>query len=352
MPTIVCEPGANGTLGGMVTPKLRDVAARAGVHPSTASRALNPETRSLVNAVTLKRVDAAALALGYHPNAIARSLRTRRTSSIGMVIPDLTNPVFPPTVRGVEDGLAASGYTVLLANTDNDTAREERHLETLRSRQVDGLIVATASEGASLTGLTSHGIPIVLLYNVLDGIELHSVVVDNVMGTRKSVAHIRGLGHENIAYIAGPLDRSPAYERLHAFQQTMGALLQGDLIRICPTFSEEEGAAAFRSLLDSGHHFTAVLAASDLIALGIYDVMTERGLSCPDDYSVMGFHDVPFMDKLRPGLTTIHVPHHLAGFEASRLLLEQLGGGESHPIQVRVPVHVVERGSTASPRPT
>jgi LacI family transcriptional regulator len=340
-----------GRLGTMVTPKLRDVAARAGVHPSTASRALNPETRSLVNVVTLRRVDAAALALGYQPNAIARSLRTRRTSSIGMVIPDLTNPVFPPTVRGVEDGLADSGYTVLLANTDNDSVREERHLDALRSRQVDGLIIATAGEGTTATGLTLRsGIPIVLLYNVIEGVDLHSVVVDNVMGTRKSVAHIRSLGHEKIAYIAGPADRSPALERLHTFRPAMGGLLHEDLIRVCTTFSEEEGAAAFRSLLDSGQEFTAVLAASDLLALGVYDVMTERGLSCPDDYSVMGFHDVPFMDKLRPGLTTIHVPHHLAGFEASRLLLEQLRGGESHPVQVRIPVQLVERGSTAAPR--
>jgi LacI family transcriptional regulator len=335
----------------MTTPTLRDVAARAGVHPSTASRALNPETRSLVNAVTLRRVDAAATSLGYKPNAIARSLRTRRTSTVGMVIPDLTNPIFPPTVRGVEDGLAQYGYTVLLANTDNDDAREERDFDVLRSRQVDGLIIATATNHTPIARLTADAsLPLVFLYDVVDGIEAHSVVIDNAMGTRKAVAHLRSLGHQDIAYIAGPQDRSPAVERLQAFRQEMGPALREDLVRICPAFSEDEGAAAFRSLLDGGHPFSAVSTASDLLALGVYDVTTERGLSCPGDYSVVGFHDVSFVDKLSPGLTTIRVPHHQVGVEASRLLLEQLREGESYPIQIRVPVQLVQRGSTAPPR--
>jgi LacI family transcriptional regulator, galactose operon repressor len=334
----------------MDKPKLRDVAVRAGVHPSTASRALNPETRYLVKGSTLRRVDAAAASLGYQTDAIARSLRTRRTSTVGVLIPDLTNPVFPPTVRGIEDGLGEAGYTVLLANTDNDRVRERRQLEALGSRQVDGLVVATADHAQPANALTvPTGLPLVLLYDLIDGVEAHSVVIDDAAGTRKAVAHLRALGHQEIAYLAGPQHRSPAVERLSAFRQAMGDGLRDELVRECESFAEDDAAAAFGELLDSGPAFTAVVAASDQLALGVYDVLAARGLSCPGDCSVVGFHDVPFMDKLRPGLTTVHVPHHQAGVEAARLLLGQLRNPSSPPVQVRVPVRLVERGSTAQP---
>src|SRR5690349_6127381 len=125
-------------------PTLKEVAERAGVHVTTASRALNPATSSLVNAATIRRVQAAARELRYQPNAIARGLKTARSMSVGVLLPDLTNPLFPPIVRGVEDVLAAAGYTTLIANTDNDLDRQARAFDSLRGRQVDGFIVATA----------------------------------------------------------------------------------------------------------------------------------------------------------------------------------------------------------------
>src|SRR2546426_1544172 len=128
----------------MQRPTLADVAQRAGVHKATASRALNERTRGEVNSDTVRRVLAAARSLGYTPNALARGLRTARTSTVGVLLPDLTNPLFPPIVRGIEDVLSAHGYTALLANTDNDAAKERTAFTTLRSRQVDGFIVATA----------------------------------------------------------------------------------------------------------------------------------------------------------------------------------------------------------------
>jgi LacI family transcriptional regulator len=337
----------------MARPRLRDVADRAGVHPSTVSRALNPQTRSLVNAATLRRVDAAAAHLGYQTNVIARSLRTQRTSTIGVLIPDITNPVFPPTVRGIEDGLAPSGYTVLLANTDNDRGREQRHLSALASRRVDGLIMATAHSDASLLELSLlQSVPLVLLYDLVEGADAPSVVIDDAVGTRKAVAHLRELGHQRIAYVAGPQDRSPAIERLESYRHAMGDLLRDELVRVCPSFSEDDAAAAFGQLVNGELPFTAVIAASDQLALGIYTAMNDRGLLCPDDYSVVGFHDVPFMDRLRPPLTTVRVPHHAAGVEAARLLLTQLDADGGPPVQVRLPVQLIKRGSTGPPRRT
>src|ERR671914_1010211 len=123
---------------------LRDVARVAGVHPATVSRALNEDTRALVNEETARRVIEAAEALGYRPNPIARGLKTNRSSTIGVLVPDLTNPLFPPIVRGIEDTLAKVGYTALLANSDNNSDQERRHFETMAGRQVEGFIMATA----------------------------------------------------------------------------------------------------------------------------------------------------------------------------------------------------------------
>ncbi len=336
----------------MKVPTLRDVAQRAGVHPSTVSRALNPETRSRVNAATARRVTAAARQLGYQPNTIARSLRTSRTLTVGMLVPDITNPLFPPTVRGVEDALDAAGYTVLLVNTDNDQRREERQFEVLRARQVEGLILATARAGDPVTDRAiAAGLPVVLVHDVLDHVAVNSVVADNAAGTRAGVLHLLALGHERIAYLAGPQAASPAVERLAAFTATMRehGLLRDELVTVCPSFSVQHGAEALRRLLDGPAPFTAVMAASDLLAMGCYDVMAERGLAFPDDCSIVGFHDMPFVDKLRPPLTTVRTPHHQMGAEAARMLLDQLHGRGGPPKRVTVPVTFVERGSTGRP---
>lgn len=333
-------------------PTLRDVARRAGVHPSTVSRALNPETRSRVNAATARRVTAAARHLGYKPNSIARSLRTNRTLTVGMLLPDLTNPLFPPTVRGVEDMLAEHSYTVLLANTDNDHEREARQFEALRARQVEGLLIATARLDHPLTlQALEQSLPVVLLHDVVDGATVHAVVADNAGGTRMGVTHLLELGHRRIAYIAGPLAASPAGDRLGAYRAVMGqrGLLDEDLIAVCPSWTTAEGAVALRSLLDRGGDFTAVAVASDLLAVGCYDVIAERGLSCPDDLSLVGFHDMAFVDRLAPPLTTVRVPHYRIGAEAAKMLLAQLQQRDEEPKTVTVPVEFVARGSTAPP---
>src|SRR5258708_29566204 len=146
---------------------LRDVAVRAGVHPATASRALNPETRILVSEDTARRVLDAAAALGYRPNPVARSLRTRRSHTVGVLIPDLNNPLFPPIVRGLEDKLAAAGYVALLGNTDADANRERILFDQMRARHVDGFVLATATlHDRLLAEAAEAGLPVVLMYRI------------------------------------------------------------------------------------------------------------------------------------------------------------------------------------------
>lgn len=341
------------SIRGVPNPTLRDVADAAGVHPATASRALNPKTRRLVNVDTARRVLKAAERLGYQPNPIARSLKTARSSTIGLVLPDLTNPLFPPIVRGVDDVLGPGGYSALIVNTDNDPAREESLVASLRSRHVEGLIVATARlEHPLLDALREQKVPMVLVNRRTHDQDIPFITADDSTGVSLAVRHLADLGHRRIAHLAGPQDTSTGVVRANAFHtavRELGLADDPDLIVECDYWIEDDGARAMRRLLDSGTEFTAVVAGNDLIALGCYDVFRERGLSCPEDVSVVGFNDMPFLDKLRPPLTSVAVPHHQIGVEAARMLLESIAEPDRPTRSVLLPVSLVVRGSTAAP---
>ncbi|WGX97107.1 LacI family DNA-binding transcriptional regulator [Nocardioides sp. L-11A] len=332
---------------------LRDVAAAAGVHAATASRALNPETLGMVNPATAKRVREAAERLGYVPNPIARSLKTNRTLSLGAVVPDITNPLFAPIIRGIEDVAVAAGYNVLIANTDNEPDRERDQVASLRARQVDGLILATARiEDPVISTLIADKVPIVLVNRVEPDLPIFSVAGDDASGIRQALRHLHELGHRRIAHIAGPSSTSTGVVRRRTFQLEIGEL--GLAAEDCPiveaaSYQIEDGAGCLRTVLDEHPGVTAVLAANDLLAIGCYEVLAERGLSCPADLSVVGFNDIPFVDKVWPPLTTVHVRHYDFGAEAARLVLEQLRDPAISPKSVLLSVSLVVRGSTAAP---
>ncbi len=337
----------------MAPATLKDVALRAGVHPGTASRALNPGTRALVNEQTARRVLEAAQALGYRPNPFARSLKTRNSYTVGVLIPDMTNPFFPPIVRGIEDRLAESGYTVFVGNTDNDPEREAAQLLRMRDRQVDGLIAATAElERHTLADAAAAGLPLVLVNRTLPGKGLFSVGVDDAAGVHLAVEHLVDLGHRHIAHVAGPERLSTGRNRYKGFVEAMeGAGLRPhpDVVVFADAFTEEAGVAAFRKLFATRRRITAVVAGNDLIALGGYDVLIERKLSCPQDVSIVGFNDMRFVDKVRPPLTTVRVPQYEIGRLAADILLERLRNPAAPPRTLRLAPELVVRGSTGPP---
>lgn len=332
-------------------PRLRDVAALAGVHTATASRALNPATRGLVSEETAARVAAAAERLGYTVNPIARSLKTSRSNSVGVVIPDLTNPLFPPIIRGIDDVLSAKGFSVLLVNTDNEKSREIGQVASLRARLVEGLIVATALlEDPHLIQLAAERVPVVLINRRMATPGLPSVTGDDASGVYLALQHLAGLGHRRIGHLAGPQTTSTGRVRLQAYHQALqdlGLPHGGDLVVECGAWSEEEGARGLAELISRDPQISAVLAGNDLLALGCYDLLRERGLSCPQDMSIVGFNDIPIVGKLTPGLTTVHIPHYEIGAEAARLLLERMeDGGNTAVKSILLPLELIVRGST------
>ncbi len=333
---------------------LRDVARLAGVHPGTVSRALNDQTRALVNERTARRVLDAAAELGYRPNPIARGLRTNRSNTIGVLVPDLMNPLFAAVVRGIEDGLREAGYTPLIANTDNDTERERVAYEAMSARQVDGFIAATAPRDHwLLADQVRSGVKVVLVNRRMDSDAIPAVTGDDHEGVRLAVEHLDGLGHRGIAHIAGSQTLYTGWSRHQGFLDAMrGRSLEVDpeLVVFSEAFTEREGARCCGELLDRGRDFTAIVAGNDLLALGCYDALEDRGLRCPDDVSVVGYNDMPFVDRFNPPLTTIRVPHYELGATAAGLMLEQLEEIEVAPRQLLLPPEIVIRGSTASPQ--
>jgi LacI family transcriptional regulator len=292
--------------------------------------------------------------LGYQPNPIARSLKTARSSTIGLVLPDLTNPLFPPIVRGIDDVLRPAGYSALIVNTDNDAEREKALVGSLRSRQVEGLIIGTARlEHPLLAELHDQGVKMVLVNRRAEAVDIPCVTPDDAAGVALAVKHLAELGHTRILHLAGPQTTSTGIARARAFAaavRDLGLDEDPDLVVACDYWSEEHGAIALRKALDSGTEFTGVVAGNDLIALGCYDVFAERGIACPEEKSLIGFNDMPFLDKMQPPLTTIRIPHHQIGFEAGRMLIESIVEPDRPSRSVLLPISLVIRGSTTRAR--
>jgi len=333
---------------------IKDVAAMAKVHPSTVSRVLNPETRSMVSGAVADRVSRIAAEMGYARSTLAYGLRTGRTHTIGVVIPDLTNPLFPPIIRQIERTLADQGYIAILADSDNDQKNETTIVKSLMSRNVDGLILATAHRlDAVVSTCVEEQIPLVLVNRTIDTHSVTAVINDDEHGIELAVSHLVDLGHESIAYIGGPQNTSTGHDRYLAFKRLMQKgkfKSHDDLILNCKAFTETEGHRGFLSILEKKRKFTAVVAANDLLALGCYDAMEEMGLCCPDDISVTGFNDMPFMNRLTPPLTSLRIPHDEIGNQAARLLLERILDPESRVRTVNLLPELIIRGSTASPK--
>ncbi len=332
---------------------LKDIARETGVHVSTVSRALDPVERKTITEEVAKKIQAAAESLGYRPNRIAAGLRTNRTMTVGVMIPDITNVIFPPILRGIESVLEPLGYASIIVNTDSERDREIRLLDVLRDRGVDGIIhAAVLRSDPSIASAAQDGLPVVTLNRKVEDSDIPYVINDEDAGICQMLRHLRELGHTRIAHIAGPQDLSTGQLRLAAFRRAAEDLdteVDENLIVVATRFDEQEGARCLIELLASGKTFTAVLCANDRLALGAIEVLRERGIDCPRQVSVTGFNDMPFLDLIRPKLTTVRIQQHGAGRAAAEILLRLLNGETADDVDIEtiLPVELVIRESTA-----
>lgn len=328
---------------------IRDVADLVDVHHSTVSRALSPTKRDQISPAVVKKVERAAKKLGYYPNIVASSLKQNRSFAVGVLVPDLMNPVFPPIIRGIQDTAEAAGFTVITANTDDEEVKERDALRMMQGRSIDGLIIATARRNDPIVEeCIENDIPFVLINRTVDRGDVNAVVIDEDFGVRSVLDHLISLKHTHIAHIAGPQHTSTGFHRAKALSDYLRIHnLPSDLVETTEKFTIEEGRRAFRKLLARNNRFTAIVAGNDLLALGCMDAMREIGLLVPENISISGYDDILFLERMSPALTTVLVPKYEMGSQATKTLLDIIRGESNGPAVLRMQPRLVIRNSTA-----
>lgn len=330
---------------------IQEVADAAGVSTATVSRTLsNPE---VVAEPTRRRVLSAVEALGYLPNAAAKSLRTLRTGKLLVTVPDIANPFYSLLIQGIEETAQRAGYAVLLGDTRHDPEREDRYALMLQRKEADGLIFLGHRVPKALIAWT-RGLgatpPVVNGCEFSPRLGVPSAHIDNAAAAREAMEHLYGLGHRRIGIVTGPLASPLSTDRLRGVTDCAAeqgakrqlAIFQGD-------FSIDSGIAGASQLLAQPDPPTAIFCFSDESAIGVMDFARQRKMRIPDDLSVVGFDDIRFSQYLTPPLTTIGQPMQDIGRETVRLLLEILRENKK-PASVTLPHRFMIRGSTGAPR--
>lgn len=347
-------PHRNPPKGGAPASKARvtrnDVARLARVVPSTVSYVVNNGPRP-VSVEARGRVLKAIAKLGYHPSDVARSLRTRRTQTIGLVIPDITNPYYGEMTQAIEEVSFQHGYTVILAHSSHLPERELRYSQVLRSKQVEGVIfLPVTSDLEPVHFLGRAGIHVVVLERIVPGYAC--IVFDEHNGGYLATRHLLGLGHRRIGCIVLAGDSTTSVSRVAGYRTALaeaGILLEEDCI-VESEYGYAAGELAAEHLLKLPSRPTAVVAHNDLIAIGAMKAFGQAGLKIPGDISVIGFDDIAAASYAQPPLTTIASPKGRMGRAAIETLLDLLKAGEGVlPEMTKLPVDLVVRSSTGRP---
>lgn len=329
---------------------IRDVAREAGVSVATVSRVLN--NSGPVRDATRSRITEVARRLRYTPNDAARTLSTRRTHAVGVLLPDLHGEFFSEVIRGIDQVVQAEGWHLLVSSSHNERSAIEAALRAMRGR-VDGLLAMSPDLDAhALSTNLPEGLPVVLLNCEVEGRTYDSINIDNYAGAYAMTEHLVGLGHRRIGLIAGPARNHDGRERLRGSLAALQAagLASPPELRFTGDFSEASGHAAALSLLTAAEPPTALFAANDSMAIGAVSALREQGLSVPDDVSVAGFDDIPIARYVTPPLTTVRVSIPTLGERATKRLFEVLKGGGGHQrVQELLPTELVVRSSCTTP---
>lgn len=334
-------------------PTIYDVARVAGVGIATVSRVLNKSPR--VSEETREKVLQAMARLNYQPSVVASALTKKKTYTVALFVSDITNPFWGGVARGVEDLGREHGFSVVMCNTDYDPAREAQYIAVLRKKNVDGFIFASADlRNINIFKLKAAGFPIVLLSREVEGVEVDVVRVDDREGGYLATRHLVELGHRRIAIITGPLSSYPAYQRLRGYTQALeeAGLEWREEYVVEGGFRGEAGRLADQ-LLALPEAPTAIVAANDLVAAGVYKTLKARGVRVPADVSVVGYDDSDLAELMEPGLTTVAQPLYDMGRKAMEFLLAQVMAPVGNRPAARQFVYqprLVVRGSTAMPQ--
>jgi LacI family transcriptional regulator len=327
-------------------PNIYDVAREARVSVFTVSAVIN--NKAHVGSMLKKRVDAAILKLNYRPNSLAQSLASERTNTIGVIVPDISNPFFPMLVRGAEDTAQKHGYSILLCNSDGLPEKEELYLDLLISKRVDGILLTKAPGDLSpriTQMLSKNKAPIVLMMRTYPSLTDDAVVTDDLQGSFEAVSHLARVGHRKIAMVGGPLSVSNGRARLQGFKKALKAhgltydaslVYQGD-------YRIDSGHRAGLSILP--HRPDAVFVANYLMTVGLMLAAREMGLRCPEDFGLVTLDDYPWLQLFNPPVTAVELPKYEVGCAATELILDRIAGKATSATTLKIAPQLYVRES-------
>ncbi len=329
-------------------PTIKEVARRARVSVGTVSNVIGG--RVAVSERLRTRVLEVIERLDYHPNFVARSLKSRHTQMIGIVVSDITNPSSTQMVRGAEDAAWQKNYTLIVLNSDGRLERERQVIAALRTRQVDGilLVAATGGEHRHIRAVMDAGIPIVCVDHELSGRGLDCVVVDHFSGARDCVAHLIAVGHRRIGMLNGDTGLPVAGQRFAGYRQALedANLPYDETIVANFGFRVEDGYRAAQRVLECEPRPSAIFTGNAMIAIGSLRALRDAGLRCPEDVAIATFDDPIFLEALRPSITAVAEPAYELGRRSFELLLERIEAPDRKRIRVVLETHLIVRESS------
>lgn len=338
-------------------PTLKRIAEQLGVSATTVSRVLSGQARQYrISKETEAAVRKLAREHDFVPNQVARGLRLNKTSTIGLIIPDISNPFFAGIARQIAVGARHYGYSVILCDSQDNVELEIQSLELLRTQNVEGLVLCPVGQTADhFKAFARGGLPIVLVDRYFPTLPLAYVASDNVAGAREATSYLVERGHRRIACLQGLRGTSPNEDRLRGYREALAAhrISVDETLIVGDSFSERNGYIETKLLLQTQRPFTAVLALSNLIALGTLRALAEERIRVPDDVSIISFDDQPYLAYLATPMTTVAQRHHEMGEVAVKLLFDQIRAPQPGASGgILLPTSLIHRQSVSQPKPS
>lgn len=306
---------------------IHDIAKRLNIAASTVSRALNDN--QLISKPTREKIKKVALEMGYRPNTMAANLRTRRTNTIGVIVPLINRHFFSSVISGIEDVAYRKGFAVTISQSNDNFEKEEKIAQTLFSNRADGLIISIGMETTRFDHLqlfSDRNVPLVFFDRIVDEIEAHKISVDDYKGGVKATTHLINQGAKRIAHIGGPLNLKIYQKRLDGYRSAMkkSGLQVDDSMLIHNSLTRTDGTNAVKKLFSQKEKPDAIFCANDTTALSAIIFFNEHGIKVPDDVLVVGFSNEPFSEVVTPSISTIRQPGFEMGQKAAELIIEQI----------------------------
>jgi len=333
-------------------PTIYEIAKKADVSSATVSRVIN--NHKSVRKETRQKVIRVLKEMNYYPHAGARSLRTKRTHIISLIIPDIENQFFPALAKGVQDRAKELDYYVLLCNTDEGENEEISYMRMLREHHIDGFIITPSGSKINkksneyLLELKKDNLPFVMIGHRLEDSTIDMVTVNTEEGAYGAVRHLIRLGHQRIGFLAGPISKGMSRGRLRGYRKALtehGLKIDGDLI-VEGDLRQESGYRQMKQLLGIKNPPTGIFAINDMVAIGAVKAIEEKELQIPEDIAVVGFDDIPLASIIKPSLTTVAQPKYEMGRMATEVLINKIEKGIQEPQRIRLKTKLVVREST------